>query len=154
MSKKNTSVENLLTEENKAKIVTAIELAEKNSSGEIRVHLENYLPKKQTALERATEVFYQLKMDQTSDHNGMLIYAAVLDRHFAILGDSGINEKVGQHFWDNEKEQLVEYFKADRLIEGLVHFIEKAGEKLKDFFPYQKNDVNELSDEISVGDNL
>lgn len=151
MFKKKSKIDQLLTEENRQKVVFAISAAEKNSSGEIRVHLESFLPAKQDTLQRATEVFHELKMDATQDHNGMLIYVAVEDHRFAIVGDSGINEKVGQHFWDAEKEELIEYFKSDRLMDGVVYFIEKAGEKLKEFFPYQTADVNELPDEISVG---
>lgn len=153
MKKRQQNIENLLTAENKQQILTAIALAEKNTSGEIRVHLENFLPKNTIVFSRAMEIFSQLGMEKTQDRNGILIYVAFMDKQFAILGDQGINEKVGQDFWDTEKKELLTFFKNNQLIEGLVYFISKAGEKLQAYFPYQKDDVNELADDISLGKN-
>ena len=103
-------------------------------------------------MDRAVKVFEKLKMHQTELRNGVLIYMAVFDKKFAILGDQGINEKVPEGFWDSVKNKMIEQFKAGAIEKGLSVGIEAAGEKLKAFFPYQSDDVNELSDEISFGD--
>ena len=82
----------------------------------------------------------------------ILIYVALDDRTFAIIGDQGIHAKVGENFWEHEKDEMTSYFANNDIIGGIVYFIEKAGEKLKEFFPYQSDDVNELSDDISTGE--
>lgn len=148
--KKPSSVDRLLTAENKQRILTAIQRAEKNTSGEVRVHIERQV-KKKSALDRAVEVFYELGMEATKLRNGVLIYVALEDRQFAILGDQGIHEKVGDAFWNAEKDQMAVYFQQGDIIGGIVYFVEQIGEKLKACFPYQEGDVNELSDDISVG---
>ncbi len=85
--------------------------------------------------------------------NGVLFYLAIEDRKFAILGDAGINARVPSDFWDATKELMVEKFKLGLMAEGLIAGILMAGEQLKSHFPYQQDDVNELSDEISFGKN-
>jgi uncharacterized membrane protein len=102
-------------------------------------------------LDRAANVFAMLKMHKTKLRNGVLFYLSVEDRKFAILGDAGINARVPQNFWEITKEAMLEHFKNGQLTEGLVKGITMAGDKLKEHFPYQKDDVNELSDEISFG---
>lgn len=150
-------VENFLTSEDESAIVEAIRIAEKNTSGEIRVHLEPHSlsteePNKQIdAFERAAEVFDLLHMNNTKDSNGVLIYVAVEDRTLVIMGDKGINEVVGQDFWESTKDIIIKHFKDGDMKQGLVEGILKAGEKLKTYFPYQKDDKNELPDDISVG---
>lgn len=148
--RKQASVKKLLTEENKAKIASAIQQAEKSTSGEVRVHIESKVKKKKSVFDRAVEVFHQLGMQETTLRNGVLVYVALDDRQFAIIGDQGIHEKVGHDFWDKEKDEMSTYFKQDDIIGGIVYFINQIGEKLQEFFPYQKGDVNELNDEISV----
>lgn len=150
--RKQSSVKKLLIEENKEKIASAIQQAEKNTSGEVRVHIESKTKKKRSALDRAVEVFHQLGMQETKLRNGVLVYVALDDRQFAIIGDQGIHEKVGDDFWDKEKDEMNTYFKQGDIIGGIVYFIDQIGVKLQEFFPYQKGDVNELSDEISVGE--
>lgn len=135
------------SEEQKQMIVSAIKEAEKNTSGEIRVHIENNC--KGEALERAAEIFYELKMDHTAARNGILFYLALRQRKFAIIGDEGINTKVEKDFWNDIKDEMTTYFREKRFAEGISAGILKCGEKLKYFFPYQDDDVNELSDEIS-----
>ena len=142
-------IENFLTTSQEQEIIQAIATAEKNTSGEVRVHIE-----KETSLEsldRALEVFYLLEMDKTAMRNGVLFYIAVESRKFAILGDKGINDKVSDTFWDEEKELLLSYFKQGNFTQGLVETIHAAGQKLKEFFPYQEDDKDELSNEISKG---
>lgn len=137
------------SKEQQDKIVDAIKEAELNTSGEIRVHLE---PNCSTdAVERAKQVFEELKMDQTDQKNGVLFYLAYTDKKFAILGDKGIHEIVTDAFWNEEKELMKTHFAQKQFTEGLCLAIGKAGQKLKEYFPYQTNDTNELSNEISFG---
>ncbi|NVO10481.1 MAG: TPM domain-containing protein [Bacteroidales bacterium] len=137
------------TKEQQARIVDAIKQAEHNTSGEIRVHIENRC--KIDVLDRAANIFSKLKMHKTKLRNGVLFYLSIDDRKFAILGDAGINSKVPEDFWDSVKETVLEQFKTGNQTDGLIKGIIMAGEKLKIHFPYQKDDVNELSDEISFG---
>ena len=141
--------DDFFTKEQQKRIVEAIGQAEQNTSGEIRVHIEKNC--KKDVLDRAADVFAMLKMHKTDLRNGVLFYLSLEDRKFAILGDGGINAKVPENFWESVKEVVLEQFKLDNQTEGLVKGILMAGEKLKAHFPYQKDDVNELSDEISFG---
>ena len=143
-------VEDFLTKEEEHEIVEAIGKAEKNTSGEIRVHIE-----KETsvaAIDRAMEVFRQLQMENTQERNGVIIYVAVKSKHFAIYGDKGINEKVDDNFWDSTKEVMQNHFKRGNFKQGLIDGILKAGEQLQKYFPHADDDTNELSNEISIGE--
>jgi uncharacterized membrane protein len=137
------------TAENKLQIANAIRVAELNTSGEIRVHIEKYC--KDDALDQAAYVFEKLEMHKTKLRNGVLFYLAVEDHKFAILGDAGINQKVPEDFWEKTKEVVLSKFKDGYITEGLTSGILKAGEKLKEHFPYLEGDKNELSNEISFG---
>lgn len=130
-------------------IVAAIQQAEKNTSGEIRVHIENTSGK--PPLERAQEVFQFLKMHETAARNGVLFYIGVKDRSFAILGDDGIDKVVENDFWDCTKDVVITHFKDGRFVQGLTEGILRAGERLKTYFPYTDDDKNELPDTISRG---
>ncbi len=138
---------NFFTESQKLQIQQSIAEAELNTSGEIRVHVDNSC--KTDVLDQAANVFHALKMDATVLRNGILFYLAIKDQKFAIIGDQGINEKVPEGFWDNIKETMLSYFKQQQFTEGLSKGIEMAGEKLKIYFPLQKDDTNELSNEVS-----
>ncbi|HFS67497.1 MAG TPA: TPM domain-containing protein [Flavobacteriia bacterium] len=140
-------VEQFLTEAQEKQIIEAIRVAEKNTSGEIRVHIEKSTSKE--VLERAKEVFYYLKMDATKEKNGVLFYVAVHDKKFAVLGDIGIDKKVPKDFWNSVTQTVIKEFKNENYALGLEKGILETGEKLKAYFPYQSNDINELSDEIS-----
>ena len=141
--------EDFLTQEEEQEIVQAIVEAEKNTSGEIRVHLEEHSDKE--PLVRAQEVFFALKMQQTKARNGVLIYIGVHDKHLAIIGDEGINKVVENDFWDCTKDVIISNFKERQFKKGLVEGVLRAGEQLKKHFPYQSDDTNELSNEISKG---
>jgi uncharacterized membrane protein len=145
------NVQKYFTEENKLQIANAIRVAEMNTSGEIRVHIEKYC--KGDVLDRAAYIFEKLEMHKTQLRNGVLFYLAVEDHQFAILGDAGINQKVPENFWETTKELVLSKFKDGSLTEGLTSGILMAGEQLKKHFPYLKEDLNELSDEISFGKN-
>jgi uncharacterized membrane protein len=138
-----------LTEFEEKEVVEAIKTAEKNTSGEIRVHIEKHTDKKH--YDRALDVFQNLKMNETQQRNGVLIYVAIEDKSFAICGDKGINDIVGNGFWNSTKELMQEHFKQGDFKQGLVDGITKAGNQLKKHFPYKIDDVDELSNEISKG---
>lgn len=142
-------VEDFLTQEQEQKIVKAIRTAEIHTSGEIRVHIETSTVK--DTIERATEVFYYLKMDETKNKNGVLFYLAVNDKKFAIIGDKNIDTKVNDTFWEKIKDTVIKEFKTAHYASGLVKGILKVGKELKKHFPFDEKDVNEHSDEISVG---
>lgn len=145
------SVHKYFTEENKLQITNAIRVAETNTSGEIRVHIENHC--KEDVLDRAAYLFEKLEMHKTELRNGVLFYLAVEDKKFAILGDGGINAKVPEGFWESTKKVVIAKLKEGLHAEALSDGIIMAGEQLKAHFPYQDDDVNELSDEISFGKN-
>tara|TARA_B100000405_G_C16596007_1_gene378597 strand:+ start:307 stop:747 length:441 start_codon:yes stop_codon:yes gene_type:complete len=140
----------LFTEELQKQVVAAIETAELNTSGEVRVHLDDNC--KGEVLDRAAYVFEKLEMHKTDQRNGVLFYLAVQDKKFAILGDAGINQKVPDNFWEEIKSEVIENFKNGDFAGGLSSGIVKAGEQLKAHFPYQEDDVNELDNEISFDD--
>ena len=142
-------VEDFLTKLEEQEIVAAIQSAEKNTSGEIRVHLE-----KTTSMahfDRAVEVFNILEMNKTEQRNGVLIYVAVTDKQFVICGDIGINQKVPHDFWESTKTIIQKQFKSGNFKQGLVDGIKNAGEQLKLHFPHHGTDTNELLDTISIG---
>ncbi|MDY7394914.1 TPM domain-containing protein [Aureibaculum sp. 2210JD6-5] len=141
-------VEDFLTISQEQEIIEAIRLAEQNTSGEIRVHLETTTDKE--PLERAKEVFAFLKMDQTAQQNGVLFYVAVDDKKFSILGDKGIDDAVPNNFWDSIRDIVISEFKKGNYTQGLKQGILETGLKLKHYFPYQNNDKNELPDSISL----
>lgn len=139
------------TKQEQTDIKTAIKEAELNTSGEIRVHIEKDL--KGDPLDRAAYLFERLDMHKTAERNGILFYLAVDSKKFAILGDAGINAKVPENFWDDIKSQMTEHFTKEDFTGGLTAGIVLTGEQLKKHFPYQTDDINELSDEISFGKN-
>jgi uncharacterized membrane protein len=146
------SVEKFFSTEEKKQITDAIAQAELNTSGEIRLHMEGHC--KIDVLDRAAYVFEKLEMNKTTQRNGVLFYLAVYDRKFAIIGDAGINQLVAADFWNETKETMLSFFKEGKFADGLAKGILMAGDQLKANFPYQSDDVNELSDEISFDKNM
>lgn len=140
-------VEDFLAKTDEEAIVAAIKKAEKNTSGEIRVHIEGHTD--DDHYEHAKQVFAQLNMHETKLSNGVLIYIAVQDHKFVILGDKGINDVVPQNFWQETKDLMQAYFKKGQFKEGIIEGVLSAGKQLKTHFPYQSDDENELSNEIS-----
>ncbi|MFA0961004.1 TPM domain-containing protein [Roseivirga sp. BDSF3-8] len=138
-----------LRNEDRQAVLSAIEKAERNTSGEIRVHLENHC--KGETLERALQIFEKLNMHKTTLRNGVLFYLAIKDHRFAIFGDEGINHRVPDNFWEDIREHMEAHFRQGRLAEGLVEGIEMAGKQLGQHFPFQSGDKNELPDDISFG---
>ncbi|MBR5857171.1 MAG: TPM domain-containing protein [Bacteroidales bacterium] len=141
-----------LSKEEQQQIISAIEEAELNTSGEIRVHIESKC--RIDAVARAIYVFNYLKMYKTRQRNGVLVYIATESRKLAIIGDVGINQKVPADFWNHIKENMVAAFAAGNFVGGIAEAVRAAGNSLKEYFPYQQDDVNEQPNEISFGDEL
>ena len=140
----------LFNDEEQQRIREAVERAEKHTSGEIRVCVEKTCSDE--VLDRAATYFTKLDMHKTKLRNGVLIYVATEDHKFAIIGDGGINKVVPDGFWDNAKLQMLEQFKQGNLVEGIATGVTMAGEQLKKYFPYDTDDNNELSDDVSFMD--
>jgi uncharacterized membrane protein len=144
--------DNLLTSADKEAITKAIQLAEQNTSGEIRVFIESHVPKKLNSLQRAMEIFYKNKMNETKDRNGVLVYVAVNDKKLAIFGDQNIHDKVGIEFWYSQVQEMTGHFKKENYVNGIRLVVEEIGTALSSHFPYEgSKDINELSDEIIMG---
>lgn len=140
-------IKTFFTDIQQRSIQEAIRNAELNTSGEIRVHLDTKC--KGEAVKSAISVFQKLKMHQTELRNGVLFYLAVEDKKFAIVGDKGINEAVPADFWDTIRNTMAVEFQKGEFTVGLCQGIEMAGLKLKEHFPHQSNDVNELTNDLS-----
>lgn len=143
------SAKEFFSQEQRDDIRQAILNAELDTSGEIRVHIETTCSG--DVMDRAAFIFRQLGMHKTEKRNGVLFYLAVKNRRFAVIGDSAINATVPENFWDDLKHIMLNHFRENRFTEGLIEAIGRVGEKLKNSFPYQTGDVNELSDEVSFG---
>ncbi|HEY9534778.1 MAG TPA: TPM domain-containing protein [Mucilaginibacter sp.] len=141
----------LFTDEEEQRVREAIADAEKCTSGEMRVCIEKTCSEE--VLDRAAKYFYQLDMDKTKLRNGVLIYVAMVDRKFAIIGDAGINQVVAPDFWDSTKEDMLNHFKTGDIVEGIVTGIKIAGNQLGKYFPHDLNsDTNELNDDVAFMD--
>jgi uncharacterized membrane protein len=140
---------NFFSKEEQELIRAAVKEAETRTSGEIRVHIDNRC--REDVLDRAAWWFSRLRMQETEKRNGVLFYLAVKHQKFAIIGDSGINAVTPDDFWDQIKEKMQEHFREGAYAEGLRKGILMAGDALKEHFPHQADDVNELPDDISFG---
>ncbi|HEY0678747.1 MAG TPA: TPM domain-containing protein [Chitinophagaceae bacterium] len=137
--------------EEKEMVLQAIRVAEQQTSGEIRVYIEDHC-RFVDPMDRAAEIFFGLKMDQTQERNGVLVYIAIRDRQLAILGDEGIHKIVGTEFWQKEVREMIDEFHADHYATGIAKVVTEIGEALKTHFPYDgKIDKNELPDDIVFG---
>ncbi len=137
------------TKEEEDKIVQAIGEAEKNTSGEIRVHLHRSF--QGDTIEEGKKIFEKLGMTQTRDRNGILFLLELKHQQLILLGDTGIHQKVSEHFWEEIRDIVLLEFKQSKFAEGLVQGILRCGEKLKEFFPRQEGDIDELSNQITEG---
>ena len=139
------------TDAEKQRVVDAIRKAEKRTSGEVRVFVESknsYVD----PMDRAAEIFYNLKMDKTDERNAVLLYIAINDKELALFGDEGIYKATGEEFWNASVKSMLTEITADDIIGGMVHCISTIGETLHEKFPYNKlEDKNELPDEIVFG---
>ena len=139
------------TEAEKKNITNAISMAEQRTSGEVRVFVENRC-KYMDAIDRAAEIFFQLKMEKTVDRNAVLVYVAIKDKQLAVFGDEGIHNKVGNVYWNAEVKKMIAIFNKENYADGICQCIKDIGEALHHHFPYDKStDKNELPDDIIFG---
>jgi len=142
----------LFSESQKTQVTDAIARAERRSSGEIRVHIERKC--QEDVLDHAAFIFKELKMHETADRNGVLIYMSFDDHKLAIIGDKNIHAHLGDTFWQDVKNFLIAEFKKESYVMGLTTAIDRIGIELERYFPIQPSDTNELSNKISFGDNI
>jgi uncharacterized membrane protein len=141
----------IFTESEKSRLVDAIRIAERLTSGEIRLFVESHCTYVDP-MDRAREAFLSLGMEKTKQRNGVLVYIAVKDHQFAILGDQGIHDKVGDNFWQAEASVLRHHLSRNNMVEGIETCIREIGESLQQHFPYEAGDEeNELPDDIVFG---
>ena len=139
------------SDEEQANIINAIRNAEKATSGEIRIYVESKNPYVDP-IERAKEIFFNLKMQQTEHRNAVILYLATRHREIALFGDEGIYKALGKEFWEAEINHLVKDFSHIDLTGGKVECIQHVGQALKEKFPFEKDvDKNELPDNIVFG---
>jgi uncharacterized membrane protein len=136
--------------EGQRRIADAITDAERHTTGEICVHVTPRC--RGNVMKRATKTFNRLHLYTTKRRNAVLIFVAYEDRKFAILGDTGINEAVHEDFWDGEVEELGRFLTAGRPVDGICTIVGRIGEKLSEFFPGERDDENELSNEVTFDD--
>ena len=137
--------------EEKQRIIDAIRESEQRTSGEIRIYLESHC-RFVDPLDRAAEVFWGLKMEQTHFHNAVLVYVAVRDHQYAIYADHGIHEKLGDQFWKEEVKAMQKHFKENHVAEAIEQVIRDVGRALHTHFPFERGtDKNELPDDIVFG---
>ena len=133
--------------EGQRRIAKAITEAERHTTGEICVHVTPRC--RGNVMKRAAKTFDRLHLYTTKRRNAVLIFIAYEARKLAILGDTGINEAVPEGFWDGEVEELTRVLKAGRPVDGLCEVIAHMGERLSQYFPGERDDENELSNEVS-----
>ena len=142
-------MKHVLTPAEQASVQQAIAKAESQTTGEIRVHIDRKCAK--DPLDQATKLFLQLGMDKTEFRNAALIYLALYDHKVAIVGDEALNKVVPTHFWEDECELMIAHFKNGNISQGLCAGIAEVGKELAVYFPSNENEENELSNEISFG---
>lgn len=140
----------LFTPDEQLRLVEAIKNAEKNTSGEVRVFIESHC-EYVDPVDRAKEIFFNLKMEQTQDRNAVLFYIALKDQQLALFGDEGIYKRLGADYWNTEVQKIIQDFSRNDIIEGICKCITDIGSALKQEFPYATTDKNELPDEIIFG---
>ncbi|MCX8481408.1 MAG: TPM domain-containing protein [Sediminibacterium sp.] len=141
----------IFTSKEVKRIEAAIKTAEINTSGEIRIFIENHC-KNKAAMNRAIEIFNEHKMYATKERNGILIYLAIKDKLIAIYGDIEIHRKLGDEYWNNQVNLIIQQFKQQKVLDGITNLIIECGKALSTYFPYNSTtDKNELSDEIIFG---
>ncbi len=138
------------TPEQQQRMVQAIQNAEKNTSGEVRVFVESKC-RYVDPVDRAKEIFFSLKMENTKDRNAVLLYLALDDHQLALFADEGIYQRCGAEFWNHEVKKIIAAFTKDDYTGGICLVVEDIGEALKQQFPYDTGDKNELPDEIIFG---
>lgn len=141
----------LFDEEDNRLIVKAIRQAEKRTSGEVRVFVENRC-RFMDAIDRAAEIFFSLKMEKTEESNAVLVYVALKDHQLAVFADEGIYKKTGQEYWNKVVAEMIQSFNRDDYAKGIAECVIQIGEALTTHFPFDNDtDKNELPDHIVFG---
>ncbi len=138
------------TTEQQHQMVQAVQQAEKNTSGEVRIFVESKC-EYMDAVDRARDIFFSLKMEKIKDRNAVLLYMAIDDRQLALFADEGIYQRLGQEYWDREAKKMIDSFTKNDYTGGVCVVVEEIGQALKKEFPYQSTDKNELPDQIVFG---
>jgi uncharacterized membrane protein YgcG len=139
------------SKEEKELVVSAIQSAELSTSGEVRVFIESRCSFV-NPIDRAIQIFGQLKMHQTAQRNAVLVYVAIKDRQLAVFGDEGIHQKVGNVFWNEAVKKMLQHFNSQNYAQGIANVVTEIGEALQQHFPYDAaTDINELPDDIVFG---
>lgn len=125
--------------------------AESKTTGEIRVHVSDQAHD-ENPLGSAHSIFLKLNMQNTRERNGVLIYFNPKARKFALFGDEGIHQKLGQHYWDELVLHLRQTIHEKDLLTAIIHAVHALGEKLAVHFPGTKHDTDELHNDISESD--
>lgn len=137
--------------EDQRQIVDAIQQAEKETSGEIRIYVESKNPYVDP-LERAREIFFELKMENTQERNAVLLYVAMDHRELALFADEGIYLRLGSAYWNDAVKNMIALFTKKNISDGIEKCVKQIGEVLTKEFPYSAaTDKNELPDDIVFG---
>jgi uncharacterized membrane protein len=134
-----------------ARIEAAIKASEVAHSGEIRFVVEGALDgaplfRDQPARERALDIFSQLRIWDTEQNNGVLIYLLLADRDFEIVADRGIDAKVGPAGWEKICAEMEREFRTGDFERGVIRGIEAVSRLMAEYFPAQAGGRNELPD--------
>jgi uncharacterized membrane protein len=115
-----------------AQVAAAIREAEAKTSGRILLVLSDH---RGDTLKAAARTFERLRMNEAHHRNNVLFYVAPGRREFAIVGDAGIHEKLGQRFWDDLAAAISERIKSADLTSGIIYGIQHVGRELTNHFP-------------------
>jgi uncharacterized membrane protein len=139
--------QHFISQLDEARIVAAIQEAERKTSGEIRVFISH--KKIEEPLATAQKEFVRLGMHRTRHRNGVLILVAPRTHQFAVIGDAGVHARCGDAFWLEVTNEMTAHFKQAEFTQGVIHGVQKSGELLSRHFPHQSDDRNELPDDIA-----
>lgn len=130
-------------------IEQAILHLEQQTSAELRVVVERKT-KNLPAIERANQLFDELRMRETAQRNAVLIYLSLTPRLIAVVGDEGIHQKVGDDFWQNVYSVMKKHCQQKEFTLAILNGITQVEQQLVTYFPIQPDDKNELSNEVVI----
>jgi uncharacterized membrane protein len=128
-------------------------MMELNTSGEIVVSIKEkrgLRQRRKSIRQLAESEFKRLKMGNTRDKTGILLFLVLQSKEFTVLADSGIHEKVGDSAWEGIRDLLAGHFKKGLFSEGIIKAVTTMGELLASHFPIKPDDTNELSNKVII----
>ncbi len=125
----------------------SIEEAELLTSAEFKLHIEEVC--NEDLLDRAAFVFSELELHKTKMRNAVLLYVSIDDRKVSILADGGAKAHLSEQFLSETLSTLIKDFKSNQYAEGIGNCFMNIALALKSHFPYQENDINEISNTVS-----